>query len=121
MITTDTPTGNFAGISFSGVRDLSSGFFQFSTKNGTTQTNTSTGVTLNVNKTYDFYVYCSQRCTTINWRIDNLTDGVAPVEGSTTATLPTNTVAMRCVDLFAPLESVIHNVRFQRLYCETDR
>jgi hypothetical protein len=120
MITTDTPTGNFAGFSYSGVRDTS-GFFQFSTKNGTTQTNTSTGVTLAVAKTYDFYVYCTLQCTTINWRIDNLTDGTAPVEGSTATNLPTTTVAMRAVDLIAPLEAVAHNLRFQRLYCETDR
>jgi hypothetical protein len=121
MIITDTPTGNYSGFSFSGVRDTASGFFQFSTRNGTTQTNASTGVTLAVGKTYDFYINCSLQCATVNWRIDNQTDGIAPVEGSTATTLPTATTGMYCEDMIAPLESVAHNLRFQKLYCETER
>ena len=120
MVASDNPAGNYAGITYSGVRDTG-GAFQFMTKNGTTQTVATTGVTLAVSKTYDMYVYVSSQGTTINWRIDNLTDGTAPVEGTQTLTLPTNSVAMKSMIDIAPLEAVIHNLRFQRVYVETDR
>ncbi len=121
MVASDTPTGNYVGISFSGVRDNASGQFQILSRDGTTATNTATGVTLAVGKTYNIYLYSKPRDTTVFWRIDNLTDGTTPVEGSKTTNLPTNTVALRSMFDFAPLTAVAHNLRFQNLYVETDR
>lgn len=121
MVGSDNPAGNYAGIQFSGVRDTAPADFKFITKNNTTQHVTDTGVLLAVSKTYDIYIYCAFQCTSVNWRIDNLTDGTAPVEGTETNDLPTATTAMRSGIQIATLEAVAHNLRFQRIYVETDR
>ena len=120
MVAADNPVGNYAGIGFSGVRDTG-GAFQFLTKNNTTQTVQPTGVTLASSKTYDIYIYVSSQGTTLNWRIDNLTDGTAPVEGSQTLTLPTNSTALKSMIDIAPIAGTARNLRFQRIYVETDR
>jgi hypothetical protein len=115
------PTGNRAGFSMVPARDTPTFNWKFVTKNGATENAVDTGVTLAVVKTYDMYVYVPPLGGTINWRIDNLTDGSAPVEGSTSTNLPTATVAMRGGLQIATLEAVAHNVRWQRIYIESDR
>ncbi len=119
MVASDNPLGNYAGFQFSASRDAS--VMQFATRNGSTQTITSTGVTVNIGNTYDLYIYSKPLDTTVYWRLDNLTDGLAPVEGSVTATLPTASTAMKPVAALAPLAKGSRILSFQRMYVETDR
>lgn len=119
MASSDTPTGDFAGFQYSAVRDTS-GFIQFITRNNTTQTTVSTGVSLASAKTYDFTVYAAPGGSTVYWRIANLTDGTS-TEGNTSTTLPTATTAMRTGFSIAPLSTTARQIHWQRLYTESDR
>jgi hypothetical protein len=119
MVSSDAPTGDYAGFQYSAVRDTG-GNFQFITRNNTTQTVANTGVALAASKTYDFTVYAAPGGSTVYWRIANLTDGV-DTEGSATATLPTATTAMRTGFAIAPLSTTAKFVHWQRLYTESDR
>lgn len=126
MVSSDAPTGDFAGFRISGSATETT--FRFLTRNNTTTTNQNTGVTLAQNKTYDMYIYClpydstdTTQNNTIYWRIDNMTDGTAPVEGSQTLTLPTAITGMRFSTTLATIDATANNMRIQRLYAETDR
>lgn len=119
MVSSDSPTGDYAGFQYSAVRDTS-GYFQFITRNNTTQTTVSTGVALAVLKTYDFTLFAAPGGSTVYWRIANLTDGTS-TEGSTTTTLPTATTPMRTGFAIAPLSTTARYLHWQRLYTESDR
>ncbi len=119
MTASDNPSGSYAGIQYSAVRDTN-GNFRFITKDGTTQNVVDTGVALAVSKTYDFYTYCAPGGTTAYWRIDNLTDGTS-TEGNTTSNLPAAATGMRAGVALAPLSTTAIHYRFQRMYVETDR
>jgi hypothetical protein len=126
MTASDAPTGDFAGFRISGNAGETT--FRFLTRNNATTTNTNTLVTMAQNKEYDLYFYVkpfsatdATQNQTIYWRIDNLTDGVAPVEGSVAATLPTAGTAMRYIFAMQNLNATSRNLKFQRAYVETDR
>ncbi len=121
MGASNSPTGNYVGFSFAANRSGEGGIMQFMSRDGTTETHVATGVTLAASKTYDLYLYVKPRDATIYWRIDNLTDGAAPVEGSKTTNLPTATAAMKPMDILANLSAAARTFGFQRLYVETDR
>jgi hypothetical protein len=94
---------------------------QFMSRDGTTETHNATAVTLAASKTYDLYIYMKPRDTTVYWRIDNLTDGTVPVEGSKTTNLPTATAGMKPMDILTNLSAATRTFGFQRMYVETDR
>jgi hypothetical protein len=125
MTTTDTPTADAAGFRVSGRASETT--FRFLTNTAATRTNTNTAVTLTQNKTYDLYMYAAPQGTTIYWRIDNLTDGVTVECGvgaapaCQTATLPATTASMRYNMTIQNLSANARQMRFQRIYAETDR
>jgi hypothetical protein len=119
MASSDNPTGDYAGFQFAPAQSTTS--FRFMTKDNVTQSAANIGVTFAVAKTYDFYIYCKPGDSTIYWRVDNQTDGTAPVEGTVTANLPRTTIAMRAGVAIAPLNTTADNIRIQRIYVETDR
>jgi len=121
MASSDNPSGDYAGFQYSPVRDAGLNNFSFITKNNTTQHTTFSGVPVAVNKTFDFYIYCKPGDSTIHWRVDNLTDGTTPVEGSETNNLPTATTAMKAGIAVGPMNAGGHNLRMQRVYVESDR
>jgi hypothetical protein len=113
----DNPTGNRIGFAMSTA--LSETAWMFTTKNGTTETRTSTGMTFNVNTLYDFYVFVPPGGAAAYWRIDDLTNGTSQ-EGNTNATLPASTVYMRGGFQIATLTTTARNVRMKKIYIETD-
>ncbi len=126
MGASDGPTGDFAGFRLSGSAGETT--FRFLTRNNATTTNQNTAVTLAVGDTYDLYIYCKPydstnptQNATIYWRIDDLSTGAAPVEGSQTVTLPTATTAMRYMTTLNTINAAAKSLRIQRMYVETDR
>ena len=92
------------------------------TRNGTTQTVTGTLLPLVVGDVFDFFIYCPPYPNngTIYYRIDNITQGTT-AEGSTSATLPAGTTALRAGFQISNVTASVKNVRMSRLYVETDR
>jgi hypothetical protein len=122
----DTPTGDFAGFRLSGSAAETT--FRFLTRNNATTTNQDTGVSLVVGNSYDMYIFVKNfdsasptQNNTIYWRIDNLTSGAAPVEGSQTLTLPTATTGMRYMASLNTINNAAKQLDIQRMYVETDR
>jgi hypothetical protein len=126
MGSTDTPTGDFSGFRLSGSAGETT--FHFLTRNNATTTNQNTGVTLITGDAYDLYMFVKNydsasptQNTTISWRIDDLTAGTAPVEGSQTLTLPTASTAMRYMTTLGTVNAAAKQLGIQRMYVETDR
>ena len=118
MTDADNPAGHYAGFQYTTARADTN--WQFITKNNTTQTVADTGLAVTAANVYDTYMFCSPECSTIYWRIDNLTAGTS-VEGSATATLPGTTTAMRGVIGIGAVAATAKSFRFQRMYIESDR
>jgi len=120
MGASNTPLGNFVGFRFAPSADA--GVMQFTSRDGTTQTQNTTSTTLAQNKTYDLYVYVKPNdpSNTLYWRIDNLTDG-STQEGTKTNNQPTSTVAMKPMGIMEPMTAITHVFQFQRMYVESDR
>lgn len=112
---------NAAGsrIGFAMSTNLGESTWQFSTRNGTTETRTDTGVTLVSNNLYDFYIFFAAGDTIANWRIDNLSTGVT-TEGNTSSTLPGTGTYMRAGFGLATLTTTLRNVSMKKIYVETD-
>lgn len=118
MTNSDTPAGDYSGFQFSTARGDTG--WRFITRDNTT---TSTGVnTLAIaqNKVYDFYIYVQPLGTTINWRVDNITDGTTQ-EGSTATNLPRTTIAMRAGSGLQTINATARNFRVLKHYIESDR
>lgn len=117
----DNPAGHYAGFQRLSVNgggiDTN---WQFVTKDGTTLNRIDTGVPFVVGKIYDFYIFCAPSGNVINWRIDNLTDGVT-AEGSTSSNLPDASTLMRVGFQVQSVNAVARNVRMQRVYIEADK
>ncbi len=116
----DSPTAtNSAGFQLSGSRGDTT--FHFMTCNASACNIIDTGVTVNNNVTYDFYAYTPPQGTTVYWRIDDLTDGTAPVEGNSATDLPVGSSAMNAGMSIINLSAANRYLYFQRMYLETDR
>lgn len=113
----DNDSGSRAGFALS--TNLSETNWMFTTRDGTTESRTSTGIAFAVNKLYDFYVFCPSGGSSISWRIDNLTDGTT-ASASTSANLPGTGTLMRAGFQIATLTTTARNVRMKKIYVETD-
>jgi hypothetical protein len=118
MVGSDNPAGHYAGFQYSTNRGDTN--WQFVTKDNTTQNATDTGLVFSAQKVYDVFIFCKPQCTSISWRIDNVTDGTT-AEGSTSSNLPGTTTAMRAGFQLSTLTTTARNIRMQRVYIEADR
>ncbi len=118
MVGADNPTGHHVGFQFSTNRSDTN--WMFTTRDGATQTAASTGIAFTANKVYDLTFFCSQQCTSIIWRIDNVTDGTNAT-GTASANLPGTTTALRIVQAVSTLTTAAKNLRMQFAYTESDR
>jgi hypothetical protein len=113
----DNPNGSRMGFAMS--TNLSESTWQFTTKNGTSETRTDTGVTLVSNNLYDFYIFIDGGASTTYWRIDNLSTDTT-TEGSASSTLPATGTYMRAGFQISTLTAAARNVRMKKIYVETD-
>lgn len=113
----DNPAGSRVGFSYS--TNLADTNFYFTTKDGTTETRTDTGMAFVVNKLYDFYIFKAPSGTSVYWRVDNLTNGTT-FEGNTSATLPASATYMRGGFQLATLTTTARNIRMKKIYIEMD-
>jgi hypothetical protein len=120
MAGADNPAGNYVGFQYTTGRSDTT--WQFVTKDNTTQTVVDTNLAVTATNVYDTYLFCTPQCTTIFWRIDNVTAGTTS-EGSSSTTLPTNTTALRGngITVGNIANSAARNARIQRMYIEADR
>lgn len=113
-VTANDPGNSHVGFSFS------TGFtWQFSTRNGTTRTATTSTVPIALNEPVDFYIWCPSLSTTINCALRSTGTGQTWSK-AITATLPGANTAMRRAWAVATTEAVSKALRVVRLYCETD-
>lgn len=117
-VSADNPAGDFAGFQHSTARPDTN--WQFMTKDNTTQNLVNTGLAFTAAKVYNFTIYCSPQCTTIYWRIENVTDGTS-AEGSTSTNLPRNNIGMRSGFQLQTITATARNIRMQTAYTEADR
>jgi hypothetical protein len=119
-VASQNPAGNRVGFSYDTGRGDTN--WMVSTKNGGTETLANTGMVFSPAKAYDWYVYVPPypNNSTIYWRIDNVTDDTT-AEGSTGATLPTGSVALRAGQSIRNLSAVARTISYQRIYVESDR
>ncbi|HRH93566.1 MAG TPA: hypothetical protein PKV72_03460 [Candidatus Peribacteria bacterium] len=118
MTDSDNPTGHHVGFQFSSARPDTN--WKIETKDGSTQNVVDTGMALSTSTVYDTYLFCSPQCTTMYWRIDNITAGTS-AEGSLASNLPGGSTALRGVIGVGAVTTVAKNFRFQRMYIESDR
>lgn len=119
-VTTDSDNfaGHYVGFQYSTARGDTT--WQIVTKNNTTQTVEDTGVSVGTAKVYDMYLFCTPQCSSISWRLDNVTDATT-TEGTVSATLPGSTTAMRGIVGVGAVAASAKNIRMQRMYIESDR
>lgn len=110
--------GHYAGFQYSTNRGDTN--WMFLTNANSTHTAVSTGMAFTAAKVYDFYIYTPPQGTTIQWRIDNVTDGTTQ-SGSTTTSLPGTTTAMRPGINLATLTTTARNIKVNKAYVEADR
>ena len=115
------PAGNRVGFQRLHVNGstLDTNWF-ITVKDGTTQARVDTGIAFTPQKVYDFYLFCQPQGTEIFWRIDNVTAGTT-AEGSVTSQIPLNTAYMRAGLQVQSVNAVTRNIRWQRIYVESDR
>ncbi len=118
MVGGNDPAGHHIGFQFSTPRTDTN--WQFESKDGSTQAVTDTGMPYRSNHVYDQYFYCSDACTTVFWRLDNVTLGTS-AEGSVTSNLPGVSTAMRMVLGVETQTTAARNIRMQKMYVESDR
>ena len=118
MVGADNPTGNHVGFQFSTARGDAN--WQFTTKDGTTQSVANTGIAFTANKVYDLYFTCTKQCASITWEIRNVTDGTSTT-GTTSSNLPTTTAALRMVLGVESQTTTAKSIRMQQMYFESDR
>lgn len=107
----NNPVGNRFGFSRIHVNaSLTDTNWFITSRDGTNETRVDTGMAFTAQKVYQFYLFCKPQGNEIFWRIDNVTDGTS-FEGSTTATLPTNTVAMRAGFQLQTVNALSRNIR----------
>lgn len=118
MVQNDSPTGHHIGFQYSTARGDTT--WKIETKDGTTQTVVDTGIPVTAAKVYDMYLFCTPQCASVDWRIDNVTDGTT-AEGTASTNLPGASTAMRMITGVSNLTTTTKNYRMQRLYVESDR
>jgi len=96
VVASDTVINNTCGL-WHDTTDPSTGAgaFNFVTRNATTTTKQSITLAnaIVAGNSYDFYMFAAPNGSTINWRLDDIVNNVS-YTGSTTTTLPVNTVFM---------------------------
>jgi hypothetical protein len=121
VIASDPSTvGHSAGF---GVDAADNGLISFFTRNGTTNTKASTGMTIVSNKSYDFFIYApAAQTTNVYWFIfDHLAQTTAG--GTATATLPAaNTGLMANFSASNAALTTVNQVQVEvgRIYIEAD-
>lgn len=120
QIGSDNPTGSFVGFQYSTSRGDAG--WRFTTKDGATQNLINTGITYLAGKVYDIYFFCPPYPDndTIYWRVDNLTDSTT-AEGSTGSNLPDGATVMRLVLGIETRGGGAKNLRWNRVYIESDQ
>ncbi len=117
----DEPPGHFCGFfrraTEGGATDQN---WQFATKNGSTMTLENTGLAFTPQRALDFQIYVPPHGDEIGWAIQDLTTGNR-FKGSQTQTLPGPTVQLFAGIQLRTSDARIRNIRFQGLYCESDR
>jgi len=117
----DNPTGNRIGFSRLHVNSSTTDTnWQITSRNGTSETRTDTGLQFLAEKVYDFYLFCAPGASEIGWRIDNLTDNLTE-EGIVSTTLPSVNTIMRAGFQLNTVNAQVRNIRMQRVYIESDR
>lgn len=113
-------TGHRAGFYAASDHPTVPGRWYFRTRNNTTTTETAIGTRdFTAQHVYDMYIFIPKGGTTVYWRIDNLTAEWTE-EGSTSATLPGATTALRSGAALSNVTAVARNIRIQRHYTESD-
>jgi len=93
MSATDSPTGDFAGLSHITTDGITT--MAFITRDNTTTTRaTFTVPTMAAGNAYDFTMYSPPNGSTIYYRLVDLLTGTVLVDSSTATTLPRNTIFM---------------------------
>jgi len=80
---------------------------------------TDTGVAFLPSKVYDAFLFSPPGGGSLFWRIDNLTDNVS-AEGSVSDNLPQVDTALRAGVQLLSINGAARNLRFQRIYVESD-
>ncbi|MFZ9938215.1 MAG: hypothetical protein ACO3JG_14345, partial [Luteolibacter sp.] len=120
-VQSNLPAGSYAGfhrLHVNGSTQDDNWFFL--TGNGVSNDRTDTGLPFLPGKIYDTYIFCAPSGNVISWRIDNLTDDLT-ASGETTTHLPAADTFLRAGIQLATVNAVARNIRFQRIYIESDR
>ena len=87
---------------------------------GTTNNRTDTGTPFLPDKIYDACISCPQPGNVISWRLENVTDDLT-ASGETSTHLPATDALLRAGIQLQTVNAVVRNLRFQRIYIESDR
>jgi hypothetical protein len=119
-VSADNPAGSNIGWQYSTVRGDTG--WKFMTSNGVSQTVSSTILPVDINKVFDFFIYCPPYPNngTVYYRVDNITD-TTTAEGSTGSNLPVSTTPLRAGFQLNNISAAAKNLRLNRLYVETDQ
>jgi hypothetical protein len=119
-VASDNPAGSNIGWQYSTARADTG--WKFMTKDGTTQTVSSTVLPFAVNAIMDFFIYCPPfpNNTIVYYRIDNVSSSTS-AEGTTSSTLPAGTTPLGAGFQINNIAASARNVRLNRLYVETDK
>jgi hypothetical protein len=118
-VSADNPAGSNIGWQYSTARADTG--WKFMTNNGA-QTVSATMLPFSITDIFDFFIYCPPfpNNTVVYYRIDDVTLGTT-AEGTTSATLPVGTLALRAGMQMNNISAAAKNIRLGRLYVETDQ
>jgi len=91
VVASDTLAGNLCGLLH--ITTDAATVLNFTTRDGTTSSNTSITLTgaITAGQAFDFYMYAKPNDSTIYFRLDDINAGTTLIDSSKTTNLPTNT------------------------------
>lgn len=96
--------------------------WDFSTRDGTTNTKTALQLPADSNDPMEFYIWCPAGSTTIYYQARNIhANKLYSIGGSKTTNLPGTTTSLRRAWYGQTTEAVAKDLKVIRLYCESDR
>lgn len=111
------PAGSYVGFQYSTARGDTA--WRLMTKDGTTQSLTTTNIGFSQNILYDMHIYCPPfpNNSVIYWEIENVTYGIVD-RGQVTSNLPLANTLLRPIIQINNVSATARNIGFLSLYTE---
>ena len=117
----DDAAGDRVGFSYMSVNGgRNDTYWTITSKDGATESLTTSTTAFTRLKLYDLYLYCLPQASEISWRVDNVTDSTTE-SGLISSNLPTASTAMKAGASIGTVNAVARTIKVQKIYVEVPR